>query len=245
MRSTSILAGSVLILLSAPALAAEPPSLPDPIMTPGAVEPAATWDVVCNGTTRTRRNVSAAMKAAVLAGYNIPDNESPYYEIDHLVPLAIGGANVVANLWPEPWAEAVQKDVLEVELQRRVCHGLVSQVEAQREVADDWATAYTRYVGGVPVGGAGRDRADGERGARATNRKGAPEGRGATLGASMDFRSALNEPAQAGAPSVFRTNSTTLARSARTAARSCSSAFARETCCAVRPSSCCMRSFSA
>ena len=151
MRSASILAGSVLVLLSASARAAEPPSLPDPIMTPGAVDPAATWDVVCNGTTRTRRHVSAAMKAEVLAAYNIPDIESPYYEIDHLVPLAIGGANVAANLWPEWWAEAVQKDVLEVELQRRVCHGLLEQAEAQREVADDWAAAYTQYVGGVPV----------------------------------------------------------------------------------------------
>ena len=118
---------SVLVLLSVSARAAEPPSLPDPIMTPGAVDPAATWNVVCNGTTRSRRHVSAAMKAAVLAGYNIPDSESPFYEIDHLVPLAIGDAKVVANLWPEPWAEAVQKDVLEVELQRRVCHGLLPQ----------------------------------------------------------------------------------------------------------------------
>ena len=151
MRSASILAGSVLVLLSVPTSAAEPPSLPDPIMTPGAVDPSATRDVVCNGTTRSRRHVSTAMKASVLAGYNIPDAESPFYEIDHLVPLAIGGANVVANLWPEPWAEAVQKDVLEVELQRRVCHGLLPQAEAQREVAADWAAAYTRYVGGVPV----------------------------------------------------------------------------------------------
>ena len=148
MRSASILAGSVFILLSAPARAEELPSLPDPIMTPGAVDLAATREVVCNGTTRTRRHVSATMKAEVLAAYNIPDAASPFYEIDHLVPLAIGGANTVANLWPQPWAEAVQKDVLEVELQRRVCHGLLSQTEAQREVADDWTVAYGRHVGG-------------------------------------------------------------------------------------------------
>ena len=91
------------------------------------------------------------MKAEVLAAYNIPDAASPYYEIDHLIPLAIGGANVFANLWPQPWAEAVQKDALEVELQRRVCHGLLAQAEVQREVADDWAAAYTLYVGGAPV----------------------------------------------------------------------------------------------
>ncbi len=67
------------------------------------------------------------------------------------MPLAIGGANVVANLWPEPWAEAVQRTC-----SRSSCSAasawVLPQAEAQREVADDWAAAYTRYVGGVPVG---------------------------------------------------------------------------------------------
>lgn len=150
MRSALTLAGSVFIY-SAAAHAAEPPVLPDPIMTPGAVDPAATRDVICNSTTRERRHVTTAAKRAVLAAYNIPGAESASYEIDHLIPLAIGGANVVANLWPQPWAEADQKDVLEVELQRRVCLGLLDQAQAQREIADDWTVAYTRYVGGVPV----------------------------------------------------------------------------------------------
>ena len=51
------------------------------------------------------------------------------------MPLAIGAA----NLWPELWAKVVQKDVLEVEQQRRACHGMLSQAEAQREVGDEWA----------------------------------------------------------------------------------------------------------
>ena len=114
----------------------DPPSLPDPIMTPGAVDPAATCDVVCNGTTRERRHVAAA-EGRGACSYNIQKAERSFYEIDHLVPLAIGGANVVANLWPQPWAEADQKDVLEVELQRRVCLGLLNEAQAQREVADD------------------------------------------------------------------------------------------------------------
>ena len=140
MRSASILAGSIFILLSAPTYAAKQPALPDPIMMPGAVDPAAARDVICNGTTGARRHVSTATKAAVLAAYNIPDAESPFYEIDHLIPLAIGGANVVANLWPEPWAEAVQKDALEVELQRRVCHGLLPKPRpSARSPTTGWA----------------------------------------------------------------------------------------------------------
>ena len=32
-----------------------------------------------------------------------------------------------------------------------MCHGVLAQAVAQRKVADDWTTAYARYVGGVPV----------------------------------------------------------------------------------------------
>ena len=147
--TSSSVALALLLVLAVPsgASAAELPALPDPIMTPGAIDPAATLGVICNGTTRERRHVSAAEKAEVLAAYNIPLGQAAYYEIDHLVPLAIGGANVVSNLWPQPWAEADEKDILEVELQRRVCHGVLGQAEAQREVADDWIATYRGYVG--------------------------------------------------------------------------------------------------
>jgi hypothetical protein len=150
MRTEHLRRAAVAALIIAPfaTARADDVSMPNTIDTPGAADPAASWGVICNGTTRERRHVTAAMKAEVLAAYNIPRTQASYYEIDHLVPLAIGGANVVANLWPQPWAEADQKDVLEVELQRRVCHGQLSQAEAQRAIADDWTAAYARYVGG-------------------------------------------------------------------------------------------------
>ena len=81
-------------------------ALPDPTMTPGAIDPLATLDVICNRTTKERRHVSAATKADVLAAYNIPAADSASYEIDHLIPLALGGANAAANLWPQPWARS-------------------------------------------------------------------------------------------------------------------------------------------
>lgn len=151
MRTEHLRHAALAVLLATPIATAraDDVSMPNTIDTPGATDPAATWDVICNGTTRDRRHVTAAMKAEVLAAYNIPRTQGSYYEIDHLVPLAIGGANVVANLWPQPWAEADQKDVLEVELQRRVCHGQLSQAEAQRAIADDWTAAYARFVGGL------------------------------------------------------------------------------------------------
>ena len=43
-----------------------------------------------------------------------------------LIPLELGGASTVANLWPEPWADprgAHRKDDLENALSRQVCSG--------------------------------------------------------------------------------------------------------------------------
>jgi dihydrofolate reductase len=45
---------------------------------------------------------------------------------DHLIPLELGGASTVANLWLEPWADhrgAHRKDDLENALNRQVCSG--------------------------------------------------------------------------------------------------------------------------
>jgi hypothetical protein len=49
-------------------------------------------------------------------------------EVDHLIPLELGGSNYMKNLWPEPdaprpdWAE---KDQLENELHAEVCAGKI------------------------------------------------------------------------------------------------------------------------
>ena len=66
--TSSSVALALLLVLAVPlsASAAELPALPDPIMTPGAINPAAMLGVICNGTTRERRHVTAAEKAEVL-----------------------------------------------------------------------------------------------------------------------------------------------------------------------------------
>lgn len=72
------------------------------------------------------------------------------YELDHLIPLELGGASTVANLWPEPWADprgAHRKDDLENALNRQVCSGSMTRSDAQHAIASDWEAAYRRYVG--------------------------------------------------------------------------------------------------
>ena len=56
------------------------------------------------------------MRDEVFREYGIADGERNKYEIDHLVPVELGGANNIKNLWPEPfdgeWGSAI-KDRLE------------------------------------------------------------------------------------------------------------------------------------
>lgn len=67
-------------------------------------------------------------------------------EIDHLVPLELGGAvNAASNLWPEPAATPNPKDELARRLNELVCDGELSLAAAQQAIASDWVAAYGRY----------------------------------------------------------------------------------------------------
>jgi len=81
------------------------------------------------------------------------------YEIDHLIPLSIGGSDDDANLWPEPrrmiepeWS-AERKDELEMRLHALVCAGRIEIVDAQEVIAEDWTEAWLRYVHFVSLSG--------------------------------------------------------------------------------------------
>ena len=129
---------------------------PDPIMTPGAVDPHVTLADICTGRTKERRHVSPATRAKVLSDYNVTDAASVGMELDHLVPLALGGANTAPNLWPQPTPDYEIKDRLEIKMQRQVCAAwrTLASAEAdevlhqeQRDIAADWVSAQRRYGG--------------------------------------------------------------------------------------------------
>ena len=156
-RIPVVLAGAALLVTFTSALYAadDAPALPDPAMTPGAIDPSVTLSNICNGTTRSRRPRTTAICKQVFDAYSIPPTDRGLYECDHDVPVALGGASTAAKLWPQPLDEAHRKDRLEVEMQRRACVAYRTLVPAeaaavlaqeQSEIAEDWPTAYARYL---------------------------------------------------------------------------------------------------
>jgi hypothetical protein len=91
-------------------------------LTPGDVFDVTAEDICVPGYTRKVRKVTSALKRQAYAQYGITRWKTGDYEVDHLIPLSIGGSNSVKILWPQstttlPWSSHV-KDVLE----RRLHH---------------------------------------------------------------------------------------------------------------------------
>ncbi len=123
--------------------------MPDPTLTPGAVASTDVNEICVSGYARRARDVSTATKNAVYAEYHIAAHRSGEYEIDHLVPLGIGGSNDMKNLWPQPTDPRpgrLEKDGLKDELHKRICDHSVDVRTAQQDVAVDWVAAYRKYV---------------------------------------------------------------------------------------------------
>ncbi|MEO6077862.1 MAG: HNH endonuclease, partial [Candidatus Andersenbacteria bacterium] len=81
-------------------------ALPDPACSPGAIFPDATKEIICvSGYTKKVRNVTASTKKKIYLAYGIAyPQPTGSYEMDHIIPLELGGSNEVANLYPEAGA---------------------------------------------------------------------------------------------------------------------------------------------
>lgn len=137
--------------------------LPDHQCTPGAIDGRVTQatlqETVCRRggyTSGVRPPVSLTepAKRRLLQAYGLTGPLSEY-ELDHLVPLELGGASDVRNLWPEqnigkpsefdPGAAGSNaKDGVEDRLHQVVCGGQVSLSAAQQAIVGDWTTAMAR-----------------------------------------------------------------------------------------------------
>ena len=122
--------------------------LPDHGCTPGSVFAGAGTSTICvSGYTKRVRNVPTKLRLRLFAAYGIAyPQPTGSYELDHLVPLALGGDNSAANLFPEAAAPKPgfrEKDVVEVYLYENVCAGRLPLAAAQKQIAEDWTAVYT------------------------------------------------------------------------------------------------------
>ncbi len=120
-------------------------ALPDPACTPGA---SMTDDlsVICRQSTSARRDVGEAEKRLVFEEYGIPfPQPRGAYEVDHFIPLELGGSNDISNLWPEaakPTPGFHEKDKVENYLHRQACSGSMSLQQARQEITSNWLQVY-------------------------------------------------------------------------------------------------------
>ncbi|MBW4026283.1 MAG: hypothetical protein HIU93_02680 [Acidobacteria bacterium] len=133
--------------------------VPDPRCTPGGIDASVSEETIRNPAWRTRclRNCqsSEAEKHVTYKWYGIVkprenSGESQVCELDHLVPLELGGADGLGNIWPECGPAGVSLDGRYFKLKDRVENYLADEVkagrmplaEAQQGIAADW----TRYL---------------------------------------------------------------------------------------------------
>lgn len=133
-------------------------ALPNPILTPGEINPKITQSnihkTICisgfTGTIRPPVSYTNKLKAEQINQYGYADKNMSHYEEDHLIPLSVGGhPSSPKNLWPEAYAGAEgarKKDVLEGYMHRAVCDGKISLKDAQYIFAHDWVSVYHQVI---------------------------------------------------------------------------------------------------
>ncbi|MGC2108167.1 MAG: hypothetical protein WA655_01535 [Candidatus Korobacteraceae bacterium] len=161
-RTLAYLAAMLLIVTSAVVVAyrfrSTPPDralhavtapVPDRRLTPGAARPMSASEVCQVSYSDDTRLVPASIQKQVFREYGMENAPSKDYELDYLISPQLGGTDDVRNLWPEPVSATPwnvhDKDALENRLQQLVCQGKLNLATAQRDLADDWISAYKRY----------------------------------------------------------------------------------------------------
>jgi len=139
--------------------------VPDPNCTPGATNPSVTESMLMNPAFRTgcirdkapteeQKTATYGWYKLLRPGDNAGDNQT--CELDHLIPLYLGGADTLENIWPQcgpggasgPGHVALddryfkEKDKVEYYLGQQVREGNMGLADAQHGIATDW----TQYL---------------------------------------------------------------------------------------------------
>jgi len=133
-----------------------PEVYPDPMLTPGLI---ATTDFkelttvsACGTYSACHRKTTQAMKIFVCKEYH---SDCKGIEIDHDIPLALGGADDIRNLSVQQEHILINgvdygfhmKDKIEAYLVTQMKKGNILPKDAQNCLRDDWVDCYNRYIG--------------------------------------------------------------------------------------------------
>jgi hypothetical protein len=125
--------------------------LPNKNLTGGSVRTKKP-DEACGHAKESRGQMTQARQDEVLTRYKLPPGKHPDYEIDHLIPLCLGGSDDLPNLWPQPkrrtkeiW-NADEKQRLEEQgvYTGRFCDRLDGRISERLRGATSAATAATK-----------------------------------------------------------------------------------------------------
>jgi hypothetical protein len=143
-----ILRALAFLFLAQAVLAQQPtPILPDPKLTPGDTFEVTAQDVCVPGYAKKVRAVPAWLKKQAYAEYGITQYKTGDYEVDHLIPLSLGGPNSIRNLRPQLRGCALRHGGLL--LRYCACTGLVppaSRAPSKKADLGTWEQPHARAL---------------------------------------------------------------------------------------------------
>jgi hypothetical protein len=125
---------------------------PDPSCTPGEWDVTLTVEVLCSEGQSRRYKPDASVAQGIAAAWGQPkvptkpgqpDKYKSCGEVDHFIPLSLGGTNGPKNLWCQPSPDWKHKDVIEAEAWREMCAGKLTP-EGARAMVKDWRAEYAK-----------------------------------------------------------------------------------------------------
>lgn len=100
-----------------------------------------------------RHGVTEEMERRVFDRYHIPWRRRLEFKLDHLIPVELGGADAVENLWPQSFYtrpyNAQRKELLTQILLARIAAGKMTLAKAQEEISEDWIACFVEHLGMV------------------------------------------------------------------------------------------------
>lgn len=121
---------------------------PNPELTPGVYRPEVSRTEICSpGYSKNyRKELSKVEKVEVYKRYDVP-YDTTKYQIDHFIPISIGGSHDPENLWPQPIvnnAGFYEKQQVAQYLHEAVCRGDLELEDARSVIRRDWHDAWKR-----------------------------------------------------------------------------------------------------